>query len=49
MLSYGGTQVQPFLNRILHGDCREVLAQLSDACVDWEKIVQFNSGIEGSR
>jgi site-specific DNA-methyltransferase (adenine-specific) len=24
----------PFLNRIVHGDCREVLKQLPDACID---------------
>ncbi|MCS7209207.1 MAG: hypothetical protein NZ874_06510 [Fimbriimonadales bacterium] len=23
-----------FLNRIIHGDCKEVLAQLPDECVD---------------
>ncbi|MFN3690286.1 MAG: DNA-methyltransferase, partial [Fimbriimonadales bacterium] len=28
------SSVQPFLNRIVHGDCREVLTQLPDACVD---------------
>ena len=28
------TQLAPFVNRILHGDCRTVLTQLPDACVD---------------
>jgi site-specific DNA-methyltransferase (adenine-specific) len=28
------TQLAPFVNRILHGDCRTVLTQLPDDCVD---------------